>query len=122
MLRAGITACGLVAGLALGGCVPPTAEPEDAGPSRGELIGQGEVMAEMMCAECHAIGLHDQGPHPDTVPFRELSWKYPIDTLAEPLAEGIIVGHPDMPEFQFEPRDIDALLAYIESVQVPRET
>ena len=56
------------------------------------------------------------------MPFREFSWRYPIETLAEPLAEGIIVGHPDMPEFQFEPKDIDALLAYIESVQAPRPT
>ena len=112
---------------AIGGAIvlaacPPQPSEEVSGPSQGELIGQGQVMAEMMCSGCHAIGFDDEGAHPDTVPFREFSWRYPIETLAEPLAEGIIVGHPDMPEFQFEPKDIDALLAYIESVQAPRPT
>ena len=107
--------------MALAAC-PPQPSEEASGPSQGELIGQGQVMAEMMCSSCHAIGFDDDGAHPDTVPFREFSWRYPIETLAEPLAEGIIVGHPDMPEFQFEPKDIDALLAYIESVQAPRPT
>jgi len=91
-------------------------------PTRGELIGQGQAMAEMMCADCHAIGADDVGPHPETVPFGRLSWKYPIETLAEPLAEGIIVGHPDMPVFQFEPKDIDALLAYLKTIQEPQPT
>jgi hypothetical protein len=29
------------------------------------------------------------------------------------LAEGIVVGHPAMPRFTFEPREIGALLTYI---------
>jgi hypothetical protein len=46
-------------------------------------------------------------------PFRDLPRKYPVEHLAESLAEGIVVGHNDMPEFLFEPDDIEALLAYI---------
>jgi hypothetical protein len=46
-------------------------------------------------------------------PFRTLSQRYPIETLAEALAEGIVTGHPEMPQFVFQPRDIDALLGYI---------
>jgi len=90
--------------------------------SQADLLGRGEAIAEGLCARCHAIGREDTGPHPETVPFRRLSWMYPIETLAEPLAEGIIVGHPDMPVFQFEPNDIDALIAYIESIQEPQPT
>jgi cytochrome c len=41
-----------------------------------------------------------------------LSRKYPIDELTESLAEGLSVGHPDMPEFFFEPDDITAILTY----------
>jgi hypothetical protein len=41
----------------------------------------------------------------------------PIDELAESLAEGLSVGHPDMPEFVFEPDDITAILAYLNSIQ-----
>jgi hypothetical protein len=50
-------------------------------------------------------------------PFRTLARKYPIDELAESLAEGLSVGHPDMPEFVFEPDDIIAILAYLNSIQ-----
>ena len=39
--------------------------------------------------------------------------------LAESLAEGIMVAHPRMPQWEFEPQQIDALLAYLETVQVP---
>jgi hypothetical protein len=41
--------------------------------------------------------------------------------LAEALAEGIITGHPAMPNFTFHPRDIDALLTYINGLAPPFE-
>jgi hypothetical protein len=37
--------------------------------------------------------------------------------LAEALAEGIFVGHPDMPEFVFEADEVGAILAYLKSIQ-----
>jgi len=67
------------------------------------------------------VGIEDESRHPEAVPFRQISWSYPVESLAEALAEGIMVGHPDMPEWQFEEKDVDAILTYIESVQVPRE-
>jgi cytochrome c len=33
------------------------------------------------------------------------------------LAEGISVGHPDMPEFVFEADEVGAILAYLRSIQ-----
>ena len=56
-----------------------------------------------------------------TPPFRVLSQRYPVE-LAEALAEGIVVGHPMMPEFTFDPPQIDALLTYIESVAAGRKS
>ena len=49
-------------------------------------------------------------------PFRDLGKRYPIEQLAEALAEGIVTGHPDMPEFVFETEDVIALLAYLRDV------
>jgi mono/diheme cytochrome c family protein len=37
--------------------------------------------------------------------------------LAESLAEGLSVGHSDMPEFVFERDEIAAILAYLKSIQ-----
>ena len=33
------------------------------------------------------------------------------------LAEGVVVGHPAMPRFTFEPREIGALLTYISALE-----
>jgi hypothetical protein len=49
-------------------------------------------------------------------PFRELPKRYPVEHLAEALAEGIVVGHPAMPEFTFAPPEIDALLSYLQGL------
>ena len=54
-------------------------------------------------------------------PFRELPKRYPVDHLAEALAEGIVTGHPAMPEFTFTPREIEALLSYLSSLAPERK-
>ena len=78
---------------------------------------QGKALVEANCARCHAIGATDTSNHPDAPAFRTLSQRYPIDALAEALAEGISTGHPDMPEFVASPQQIDAILAYVGSLQ-----
>jgi hypothetical protein len=50
-----------------------------------------------------------------------LGQRYSIDSLAEALAEGLSTGHPDMPEFIFEISEVGAILAYLQSIQVPPE-
>lgn len=80
----------------------------------------GGELAEQHCARCHAIA--GQGPSPvaDAPAFSGLAHKWPIDHLAEALAEGIVTSHRHdvrMPEFTFSPEQIDDLLAYLGSVQ-----
>jgi len=77
----------------------------------------GRELAATYCAGCHAIGAAGASTHPASPPFRTLSQNYPIASLEEAFAEGVLSGHPDMPEFVFEPQQIDDLIAYIESVQ-----
>ena len=55
-------------------------------------------------------------PYPEAPPFRDLHRRYPIESLAEALAEGISTGHPAMPEFVATPTQIDAILSYIKSL------
>lgn len=82
-------------------------------------IEHGEALVRTNCSPCHAVGASDESPHPDAPPFRTLSARYPIEALAEALAEGISTGHPDMPEFVASPGQIDAIIAYIGSLQRP---
>jgi mono/diheme cytochrome c family protein len=77
---------------------------------------RGRAIAEAKCARCHAIGTQGKSPMALAPPFRDLSQHYPVEHLAEALAEGIVVGHPAMPEFTFDPPEIDALLSYLQSL------
>ena len=76
----------------------------------GELLGA-------KCARCHAVLRTGESPHSAAPAFRTLSRRYPIEGLAESLAEGLSVGHSDMPEFVFQPDEIAAILAYLKSIQ-----
>jgi cytochrome c len=77
----------------------------------------GHDLLAAKCSPCHAIERTGASPNREAPPFRTLSRQYPIEGLAEALAEGLSVGHPDMPEFVFEPYDISAILAYLKSIQ-----
>jgi cytochrome c len=86
-------------------------------------VTRGLTLAETNCATCHAVGATGDSPYPYAPPFRTLPLKYDLDGLAEALAEGIEVGHRgarQMPEFVFEPQQIEDLLAYIGSL-APKE-
>jgi cytochrome c len=85
--------------------------------SRAASERRGEALLAKNCARCHATGRAGVSPHPEAPPFRTLSRKYPIEGLAEALAEGLSVGHPDMPEFVFEADEVRAILDYMQSIQ-----
>jgi cytochrome c len=89
-----------------------------AAPAAG-LLERGKAIAAKNCGGCHAIGRADASPNPKSPPFRLLARKYPLSNLEEALGEGIVVGHEglEMPPFQFSPKQIEALLAYLGSIQ-----
>lgn len=89
--------------------------------AEGETVQErGRAIAQAQCARCHAIGKEGKSPMALAPPFREIPQRYPVEHLAEALAEGIVVGHPAMPEFVFDPPEIDALLSYLQSLS-PRK-
>jgi mono/diheme cytochrome c family protein len=108
MNRAAVFAIG--AGLALG-CLPAAAQ----SPLSEEAMA-GHDIAERICSRCHAIGPEGASPHKDAPPFRIIAAKGNVQNLEEALAEGIVVGHPDMPQFQFSARDVGAIVAYLRSL------
>jgi cytochrome c len=77
---------------------------------------RGQAIAQKHCGRCHAIDDASDSPMGLAPPFRDLSKRYPIENLAEALAEGMVTGHPAMPRFTFEPREIEALLTFIASL------
>ena len=80
---------------------------------------KGKAFVESNCARCHAIGLNDDSHMPEAPAFRTLHTRYPIDSLAESFAEGIVTGHPAMPEFELSIDTINDMLAYMKSLSGP---
>ncbi|MEQ1615427.1 MAG: cytochrome c [Hyphomicrobiaceae bacterium] len=83
------------------------------------LLAKGQAILDKICSRCHSIGKDGASPHEKAPPFRTVVTRYPAETLAEALAEGLVSGHPDMPEFTFEPTEIDAIIAYLDSLGRP---
>lgn len=77
----------------------------------------GEQLLQQKCASCHAVGRAGESTHKFAPAFRTLGQRYPIESLEEALGEGIVSGHPDMPEFKFEADDVGDIIAYLKSIQ-----
>jgi cytochrome c len=78
---------------------------------------RGKTFALNNCARCHSVDKVTSSPLKIAPPFRTLHNRYPIETIAEALAEGIQTGHPTMPEFQLDPDQIHDLLAYLKTLE-----
>jgi mono/diheme cytochrome c family protein len=88
-----------------------------AGAQDAATLKRGEALLAKECSRCHATGRTDESRHPQAPLFRTLAKRYPIESLEEALGEGLISGHPDMPEFKFEGDDVGAIIAYLKSIQ-----
>ena len=91
-------------------------------PAKGEetlspAAQRGLVIVRTNCSRCHAIGKIGDSTLPIAPPFRTLHERYPVDDLQEPLAEGIVTGHPTMPEFRFDPGQVGDIIAYLKSLE-----
>ena len=78
---------------------------------------RGFVFVRTNCARCHAVDKVSPSPLKVAPPFRTLHDRYPVESLQESLAEGIVTGHPTMPEFQLDPGQVDDVIAYLKSLE-----
>jgi mono/diheme cytochrome c family protein len=81
---------------------------------------RGAVLVRTHCGRCHAVGTSGKSRLKNAPPLRELHMRYPVENLEEPLAEGIMTGHPSMPEFRFDPGQVDDVIAYLKTLELPR--
>jgi len=78
---------------------------------------RGQTFVRANCAQCHSIDKISVSPLKIAPPFRTLHLQYPVENLAEALAEGITTGHPSMPEFQLDPGQVSDVIAYLQSLE-----
>jgi cytochrome c len=99
------------------GLLAASAASAEPAPSALEL--RGRLLAERMCAGCHAVGRDGTRPHAGAPPFHGLDRRIDLDSFMDRLREGLMVGHPDMPTFRFSREDAHAFVLYLRSVQMP---
>jgi mono/diheme cytochrome c family protein len=86
-------------------------------PANAQSAQRGVVIARTYCAKCHSIDKLSPSPIAIAIPFRDLHKRYPVEQLQEALAEGVVTGHPTMPEFRFEPDQIRDFLAFLKTLE-----
>jgi cytochrome c len=82
-----------------------------------DQVEQGRAFAQANCAACHAIGRDGESPLQSAPPLRTLHRRYPVEFLTEALAEGLMTGHPAMPQFKLDLAQIGDLIAYLKSLE-----
>jgi cytochrome c len=78
---------------------------------------RGLVFVRTHCSHCHSVDKVSKSPLVIAPPFRTLHERYPVESLQESLAEGIITGHPSMPEFRLDPGQVGDVIAYLKSLE-----
>jgi mono/diheme cytochrome c family protein len=77
----------------------------------------GKAFAQANCSHCHSIDKVTQSTLAIAPPFRSLHVRYPVESLEEALAEGIMTGHPSMPEFKLDPGQISDFISFLKTLE-----
>ena len=106
MATAGIGAMAtwLVAGATIAGAQSPAEQ-------------RGLTYVRTHCARCHSVDKVTDSPLKIAPPFRTLHLRYPVESLEEALGEGIVTGHPSMPEFRLDPGQVGDVISYLKSLE-----
>ena len=86
------------------------------GACAADASNSGKTILEKNCGLCHSLAAEGASPLPQAPPLREVYLKYPIDQLDEGFAEGMGSKHRDMPQIQFSPEQVAAILSYLGSI------
>ena len=78
---------------------------------------RGLVFVRTHCAQCHAIDKLSPSPLAAAPPFRTLHRRYPVENLQEALAEGIVTGHPSMPEFRLDLGQVNDVITFFKTLE-----
>lgn len=120
-LARGLAAC--VACVTLAACANPHPRLDPASQSASaEMIAAGSEIANARCGSCHNVGASGESPLPQAPALRTLTSRYRLDVLREEFQQGVHVGAAEMPKFDFSLAEIDALSAYLASIQQPSNT
>lgn len=103
-------------GMAGEGEAPAVAEQPLSPAERSALAATGKTLAREHCQRCHAIDDDAASTNTNAPPLRDVAKQWPAEDLEEALAEGIVTGHEDMPEFVFTTDEIIAFIEFLHTL------
>jgi tetratricopeptide (TPR) repeat protein len=83
-------------------------------------VREGRTLVDVNCAPCHAIGAVGASPLANAPAFRDLQKRYAMLSLRAPITRGLAAPHDDMPRFRPTEPELDAIVAYINSLAARR--
>jgi mono/diheme cytochrome c family protein len=78
---------------------------------------RGLRLAMTYCSGCHSIDKVTESPLKAAPAFRTFHNKYPVESLEEALGEGIVTGHPTMPEFRLDADQVNDFIAFLKTLE-----
>jgi mono/diheme cytochrome c family protein len=103
----------LIAGLLLL-CFPAISGAADT----AKLTARGKTILQEKCGRCHAVEVVGESPLKIAPPMRDIYARFVPRELQEELLEGKVSRHKEMPQIEFSPEDVDAVLAYLYALAV----
>jgi mono/diheme cytochrome c family protein len=97
--------------------VAALATPTFAATQEQQSVGRGHAFALSHCANCHSVERAGESPLAKAPQFRTLHQRYPVEELEESLAEGIVTGHPGMPQFELDGSQIADFIAFMKTLE-----
>lgn len=89
-----------------------------AAPAPSPPLARGRQLATLHCGGCHAVGPAGASPNRAAPPFRELNDRHAMDAVGPAFSGGVIAHHPAMARLHFAQADVEAVLAYLKSIQI----
>ena len=77
---------------------------------------QGLALVTSYCSDCHAIAQTGNSPNPRAPVFRQIHQRIEIPLLSNALVHGLYI-HAEMPEFEFDADQANAIISYLEILQ-----
>ena len=86
-------------------------------PPRSPQVLEGQALVAENCIVCHSVNSSESSPRDGAPTLDRVLENYNSESLADDFREGIHVGHPDMPDFDFGAKGTDEIVAYLISIQ-----
>lgn len=84
-------------------------------------VREGEALARKNCGGCHGVGSKGFSVNKDAPEFRNIYRRHSLFQLRQPITRAVIATHNQMPEFQLSNDEMNAIVAYINSLPRPAD-